>query len=318
MKKKIVLGIIFIIFLSSLSVAAIENIETKHNIKKQNIENKLSDRHFSYEHEVIENASENGDIGDFDLIADIVSWWSPFPWIEGKEARCCQVYVKREGCYQSEDIYWIHIRAYWIYSNGEEELMTSETFQYGGGIYFKSYIRHNMCTCTVEEKPVKTRVEVETLIPESNTENNEKTVNVGLGITINGYVYKKNIFGKKSPVDPSEAEVWCMAEKSHFLDYYFHYYTMDHLIFGEGHYFLSAPLKSGNPPYTYIIKAKYGIRTQRKSTEPLYEFENTTMEDFVFLKIRNKTVNTKLTNILARVINQHQQIFPILRQLLGL
>lgn len=310
-KKIITIGIIYMFLLTGSTAIAFPNIEDIENFKKQNIECNGYNSDFSQEHEVVNYTSENEDIGDFDIKADIVSWWSPFPWIEDKEARCLQVYVKREGFYQSEDIHLIYIRVYWINSTGVEELIISKTVQYGGGFYFLSYI--GLLMCTVEEKPVEARVEVETLIPESNKENNVKTVTVGLGVTIDGYVYTKNIFGEKNPLNL--IDLYCLADEPHFLNYYYHTKTCDDLL-GGGHYVLYAPMKPGSLPQTFTVQAKYGKRSQRKTTKPLYEFENTTMEDFVFLKLKDKPVALKFTNILTRFIDQHPLMFPKISQVL--
>jgi len=279
------------------------------------IEPENFNRIFPFKYEVINRTEEDKCRRDFDLEANIISWWSPYPEIEEKEMRSFQALVYRHGFYKTTETHLIHIKIFWKYFD-HEELIYYEIKPYYDGLYF--LYTYTMFGETWEEKPLQARIEVECLIPEKNKENNVKTVDVGLGVTIDGYVYSRTIFGEKTP--EILKKVICLSERSHFWDIYFGTFTLPQdPLNDDGHYRIFAPMKTGNPPHKYIVQANYENKEprphsligkllqffpnafpilrykligpyKRKVTKPLNAFEYYKIEDMVFLKLNDKII----------------------------
>lgn len=301
MQKIIAIWIISIFFLTSLTSTSVANIGDD----------------FSYDNEVIKQRGAKVKSSlptSFNMfVSNFIGWWSPPPTGSDKAgALCFKVEIDYTGYYEPIADYYTYSSVYGIYDTGDQ-LLCSDIDHYGKGLlpWFIWTV-----SISLEEKPISLRIEFDTDYPGENPTDNIEIVNVGLGITIEGYVYTKNLFGNKKV---EMANVRCLADDS-FFDMC--YYETLILAEDEGYYRIFAPLNSETPPCTYNVEVNYqqedgtrlGSKTQK--SKPLNEFEITTM-DFVFNR-QIKKAALLIKNFLGCMLEQYPVLFSILKYLLKL
>jgi len=234
----------------------------------------------------------NGEV-DF-AIDELLAWWSPAPWFEDHEYLCHDLQIINVGapCYE-----WgkLSIYYYAIEPNGHENEMFGGK---EGKNWPKGFITREVSLWKFNtiKKPVQLRVEITTDLPESNLENNVKTVDVGYGVTIDGRVYSQDSNGENHPAD---GLVFCNSDTS-LLSLYLSS-THPHPDY-KGYYQICAPKKPGAAPFRYSLIAQIttedGIKTQMKKTEPLDDFDYTQV-DFIF-KTKESTNSESLPSLIQR------------------
>jgi len=318
-KKIIAIGIISIFVLSGFITVGGTHVKTStERSEKQNFDiNHPRNPNFSYTYKFdyiepvdIPNKPKNNGEVDF-AIDELIVWWSPFPWSEKSDYLCLYFWVKNIGDYYEGDGY-MKCYVYWIYSDGHEvkELESSRESNY----WPKGKFHGRYGFGTRNEKPVMMKFEIESNLPESNLENNVKTVSVDYGVTIDGTVYERDFSGEKHPVEDgrvsSDSDLSPMSLK------------FSYRIFYKGYYVICAPKKKGAPPFEYNLLAKtgdFGLRMQKKKTEPLDEFDYIEV-NFTF-KPRSRSVNSRLINSLEEYLARFpffERLLPVFIRLLNL
>jgi len=309
----IVVSLFFISLYPTLPANTI-NTTKKNILVNQNIYNHFQTNenmklHFEgYENNTKINTMTNGKL-DFE-ISGFIAWWSPVPEFYDAGYRCISILIKNIGDEYNSFLKWewINVSIYHVYTDHERVVeyqnMTSQTFT-----IFKDAFMYGSWHSTPwpnSKKPEKLRINITTSIEEKNYDNNEATVVVGKGVTINGNVYEQINNGDKKQID--EAHLICLAEEEHFLTFY------DSCSVGKktgiDYYTLCAPIKYDNESSVFNISAECSYGTQYKETEPLYGYDNTTL-DFVFIKKARSNyksilniIREKFNNkIISRVLN---------------
>ena len=242
----------------------------------------------------------------FDMYMDCIAWLSPYEKNEEKSLLCLNILIDYVGDYDITNDYTRLTKVYAIYPDGSDILVKSYNDDFGS--FYTPFLGY-MFAMHIEEKPILVRVEFETNHPEENIENNQKTVTVSSGITVHGYANQKDKSGETNPV---YTILIINADESHFFDSYSEGRAFPD---EDGYYFAYAPYKTG---YIYPVEAISNDNGKRmtKYIEAAEESQVYSL-DFTFSK-NCKPIYQRFTDILDRLLDNHPNLFPILRHLLQL
>jgi len=313
MKKIFVFIIVLITVVSQVSAKVENNLDTKiKTVSNKNreynidIDKKLVEYNYIEESEVVE---DDGFVL-FDIAVFASCWWSPNPWWETDGGlECYNVYIDFRGIPKESGN--VQIKVYWQYADQTEELIKTKSVYFNGILW--DFIRLEGLR-TTENKPTSLRVETITAMSEITTGNNNANPDIVPGVTIEGYLYKKDTDGNLEPL--VNVFVTVLSHLSFYDSEYFTSFTHAKIEdidwWDDGYFPLVAPLKNGNKPCNYLVKSTYESKTIFKKTEKLNAFENTTMENFVFGGSKVKNFN----NIFQKILKNYpllDRIFRFLR-----
>jgi len=313
MVKKIFLY--FIIFLLIFSQVSAEKINNNNEKNGSNLEilNLNDDFYYDTENLIVEynhdediELIESDNFSFFDIKVYASCWWSPIVWWESDGGlKCYNVYVEFRGPQtQTGDVM---IEFYWVYNNGTEELFKTHALNFD---HMKWFYHKSEGYRSTEEKPKGIKIKAQTDMNEFTKENNIVEEDILQGVSIDGYLYKKNSNGEK--VAAIGCELYALSHFTFYRKEYFETVSLSKIEivdwWDDGYFFLVAPVKPGNPPYRYYIKAKdLNNKKVIKQTEYVYPFENITMKDIVLPNPRIIGFDELIQNVIIR--------FPLIRNI---
>lgn len=310
MKSIIILLLTIVIFFSQVS-AQVVNKTNKEDISITNEQ----DHSFIFdpENKIVEcnyadnkKSTEDDGLTFFDVAVYASCWWSPIIWWESDGGlKCYNVYIDFRGNPKESGI--VTIKVYWLYSDQPKELIKTESYSFGGRIIWD--YGKIMGYESTEEKPTGLRVETITSLSEITKENNKANANLEMGVTIDGYLYEKDSNGNVKPLIGQFVSVlshWSFYTNEYYMT--FSYPKFENIDWwDDGYYCLVAPVKPGNPPYSYLVKSIYNNSEKIiRKTDKLDAFENTTMDDIIFTHSKEKNFNNMFPKTLEK--------YPILKR----
>ena len=222
---------------------------------------------------------------EFDIYVDCIAWWSLRSDNQSKGVFYYNIIIGYTGEYNSSKDYTITLHAYIIGVNEVYNNNWSVTF--GTNYTPKRQYSGTDLPCTgvqpiIREKPNEFKVEFETNYPGEKNTNNNKTVDVGDGITVYGDVTLDG--------DPIDGLVWINADSSHFLTRYIEGNVYNDRQVGRSYYEIGAPYLPG---YIYPIEVtkKTGNYEHQIKNLSLIESQRIYRLDFELPPIENDPPN---------------------------
>jgi len=274
---------IFVLIICFLLIAGFNSITSAESI----INNSTDD--LFYEEIIKPETSKNTGDEPFDIFIEGISWYSPNPLDINKGVLCFNILIDSVGDWDDSKAYANRIIISAVFSNGENEIFRSKTSRWGRVssdtiimpelIWIASgpILGENVLT----EKPTSLIVELTTSYPGEASENNNITVDVELGITINGYINCKDKEGVKTT---PFSYVKVLSEENHFIDYYFRFYVYPE---NDGYYYCYAPYISG---VKYSIEV-FNIDSEKSQSKYINSPIEFTVYDLDFLFTKSQSFN---------------------------
>jgi len=298
MKKKIIsILIIILLFLTSLlttSALAMKIKQNKGDISKDNEEFKLN---FIYsknkDYTTNDEHDNNEKTGELDLaIEDFYSWRIPyFPVYEYGDYLCYKYNLSNVGDFYIGEGY---AKAYitFIFSDGEEITVLDHTHFFNN--YIKKGTLRGVGRFGGDIIPEKIKLEIISDMPESNTDNNVKTVTVTKGVTLSANVYEKKPNGEEKPCEHAVFNCDSDIEGYYNIDYFY--------LFGS--YWIFTPKNPDMPAFEYTLKIKTFFKEIIQKTPPVEEMEYYQTDDIILSRTGNTQINNLLRfSFLQKLIN---------------
>ena len=264
---------------------------------------------YSYQETCINYSNSPNDLekeasGGLDLtVKNFKAWYSPPPaGYEGiYKYRCIYWEIWNIGDEYSGDYGWINVSQYLVYPDGSEHKnfeITVFTSYKGKDRFLYGSMARSFLLISNDFYYDKIRVEIETTLPDSNLENNVKSVDPQEGVTVWGRVYEQDLFGNKKTVN--EALIYLNSE-----------YDKLGLSYGFGTKQFSEPVKHDwytqvapkNPdkkPFRFRLTAFTFIglllKIKTKFTDPLVSMDYREIF-FTFLKLNGKSIPQSIPSV---------------------